>query len=103
MKAIIYLSMLMIGLSFATQSQAASIYAGKAAAAEVCSQCHGIKKTAEKAPFPSLAGRDLKYLRKALKEYRDKTRVSDVMNNIAGSLSDKDIKNITAYYSKLKP
>ena len=103
MKTIIYLFVLLSTLTFATHSNAANLYAGKAIAEEVCSQCHGIKKTSTGAPFPPLAGRDISYLRQALKDYRNKTRISDIMNNIAGSLSDTDIKNITAYYSKLKP
>lgn len=82
-------------------TQAASIYAGKAKAAEVCSQCHGVRETSTDAPFPPLAGRDEEYLKMALKQYRDKTRVSDIMNNIAGSLSDRDINNIAHYYSRL--
>ena len=85
-----------------TSVQAASIYAGKAKAAAVCAQCHGVKTTSADAPFPPLAGRDGEYLKMALKQYRDKTRVSDIMNNIAGSLTDRDINNIAAYYSRLK-
>lgn len=81
--------------------QAASIYAGKAKAAEVCSQCHGVRATSADAPFPPLAGRDEEYLKMALKQYRDKTRISDIMNNIAGSLSDRDINNIANYYNRL--
>lgn len=95
--------MLLSIMTFATSSQAANIYAGKSKAAAVCSQCHGVKTPSADAPFPSLAGRDEDYLKQALKEYRDKTRVSDIMNNIAGSLSDKDINNIISYYSRLKP
>ncbi len=82
-------------------AQAASIYAGKAKAAAVCSQCHGVRTTSPDAPFPPLAGRDEEYLKMALKQYRDKTRISDVMNNIAGSLSDRDINNIVNYYSRI--
>ena len=85
-----------------TSAQAASIYAGRAKAAAVCAQCHGIKTTSADAPFPPLAGRDNEYLKMALKQYRDKTRVSDIMNNIAGSLTDRDINNIAAYYSRQK-
>ena len=85
-----------------TSVQAASIYAGKANAAAVCAQCHGVKTTSADAPFPPLAGRDGEYLKMALKQYRDKTRVSDIMNNIAGSLTDRDINNIAAYYSRQK-
>jgi cytochrome c553 len=83
--------------------QSASIFAGKSEAAAVCSQCHGIRATSADAPFPSLAGRDEEYIKTALKAYRDKTRISDIMNNIAGSLTDKDINNIANYYTRQKP
>lgn len=92
--------LLVLSLGISTVTQAASIYAGKAKAAEVCSQCHGVRATSADAPFPPLAGRDEEYIKKALKEYRDKTRISDIMNNIAGSLSDRDINNIANYYSR---
>ncbi len=103
MKASIFIPVLLAGLVFAGSVQAANLHAGESMAEEVCSQCHGMKSPSAGAPFPSLAGRDLAYLRKALKEYRDKTRVSDIMNNIAGSLTDGDIKNVTAYYENQKP
>ncbi|TXL01908.1 cytochrome C [Methylococcaceae bacterium HT1] len=103
MKTLSYFLITASILGFSINSQAASIYAGKAKAAAVCSQCHGIRSTSAEAPFPPLAGRDKKYLESALKQYRDKTRISDIMNNIAGSLSDRDINNIASYYSRLKP
>lgn len=103
MKLTIYISGLLTTMLFAGSLQAASLYAGESIAEEVCSQCHGLKNPSEDAPFPPLAGRDIDYLRQALKDYRDKTRTSDIMNNIAGSLSDTDIKNVTAYYGKQKP
>ncbi len=88
-------------LSIST-AQAASIYAGKTKAAAVCSQCHGVRSTSAEAPFPPLAGRDKEYLKMALKQYRNKTRLSEIMNNIAGSLTDRDINNIANYYSRQK-
>jgi len=90
-------------LSVSTHSFAASAFAGKAKAAQACSQCHGIRAISSEAPFPALAGRDELYLERALKQYRNKTRRSDIMNNIAAGLSDRDINNIAAYYSRLKP
>lgn len=80
-----------------------SASAKNARAEAVCSQCHGIVNPSADAPFPPLAGRDAAYLESALKQYRDKTRKSDLMNAIAGSLSDQDIREVIAYYSKLKP
>jgi cytochrome c553 len=92
-----------LGLLSAQSINAASIYAGQARAAAVCSQCHGIKTPSADAPFPPLAGRDFAYLKSALEQYRDKTRKSDIMNAIAGSLTDNDISNVAAYYSGIKP
>jgi cytochrome c553 len=94
---------LMLGLLSAHSVDAASIFAGQARAAAVCSQCHGIRNPSADAPFPPLAGRDLAYLKSALEQYRDKTRKSDIMNAIAGSLTDNDISNVAAYYAGLKP
>ena len=93
----------MLGLLSVSSVNAASIYAGQARAAAVCSQCHGIKNPSADAPFPPLAGRDFAYLKSALEQYRDKTRKSDIMNAIAGSLTDNDISNVAAYYAGLKP
>ncbi len=103
MKSFAYSIFTAVTFSLSTPSFAASIYAGQSTAAAVCSQCHGIRTTSAEAPFPPLAGRNQDYLEAALKQYRNKTRVSDIMNNIAGSLSDRDINNIAAYYSRLKP
>ena len=94
---------LTLALLSAHSVDAASIYAGQARAAAVCSQCHGIKTPSADAPFPPLAGRDVAYLKMALEQYRDKTRKSDIMNAIAGSLTDNDISNVAAYYAGLKP
>lgn len=98
-----YAVSLLAGLLFAGGSWAASPYAGQEKAAAACSQCHGMRTPSADATFPPLAGRDAEYLKKALKQYRDKTRVSDIMNSMAGSLTDNDISNIAAYYANAKP
>ena len=103
MKLLTLSGVLMLVLFSATNVNAASIYAGQARAAAVCSQCHGIKNPSADAPFPPLAGRDFAYLKSALEQYRDKTRKNDIMNAIAGSLTDNDISNVAAYYAGLKP
>jgi cytochrome c553 len=102
MRTLCFLIIAFSGFVFSSITQAASIYAGKSKAAAVCSQCHGVRASSSESPFPPLAGRDEEYIKKALKEYRDKTRVSEIMNNIAASLSDRDINNIANYYSRLK-
>ncbi len=103
MTRLIRLSLLLLGLFSASIAQATVLYAGQARAAAVCSQCHGIKTPSSDSYFPTLAGRDEAYLREALKQYRDKTRKSDIMNAIAGSLTDADIANVAAYYARVTP
>ncbi len=103
MKGLVLFLLLGASLLVHHSAIAANVYAGKNIAQQVCSQCHGLKKPADGAPFPSLNGRDRDYLEMAIKQYRDKVRKSEIMNNIAGSLSDKDIANISAYYARLKP
>ena len=103
MKLLTLFCLLTLGLISVQNTNATSIYAGQVRAAAVCSQCHGIKTPSADAPYPSLNGRDADYLQLALKQYRDKTRKSEIMNAIAGSLSDDDIANVATYYSKLKP
>ncbi|UOA06875.1 cytochrome c [Methylobacter sp. S3L5C] len=103
MRLMVLSGALILGLLSTHSVNAASIYAGQSRAAAVCSQCHGIKTPSADAPFPPLAGRDFAYLKSALEQYRDKTRKSDIMNALAGSLSDDDIDNVAAYYAGLKP
>jgi len=101
MRAVLILASALALLSF--QVEAASPYAGQNKVAGSCAQCHGMRVPAEGSLFPKLSGRDPAYLKTALKQYRDKTRVSELMNAIAGSLSDDDINDIVSYYSSVKP
>lgn len=93
---------LLFGLIAAGGANATSIYAGKVRAEAVCSQCHGLKKISGDAPFPPLEGRDPIYLQLALRQYRDKLRPDPVMQAIAGSMTDKQIADVAAYYGSLK-
>jgi cytochrome c553 len=103
MKLRVLSGVLMLGLLSTYSVNAASIYAGQSRAAAVCAQCHGIKTPSADAPFPPLAGRDFAYLKSALEQYRNKTRKNDIMNALAGSLTDNDIANVAAYYASIKP
>jgi cytochrome c553 len=103
MKILVLTSLSLLALGSLQTANAASLYAGQSRAAAVCSQCHGIRTPSASSVFPNLAGRDASYLETALKQYRDKTRVQEIMNNIAGSLTDEDIHNVAEYYSKVKP
>ncbi|MEK9721122.1 MAG: cytochrome c [Quisquiliibacterium sp.] len=76
--------------------------AGKAKVA-MCVGCHEIP--GYKASFPTvysvpkIVGQNAKYIENALIAYRKGDRSHPTMRGIAGSLTDKDIANIAAYYS----
>jgi cytochrome c553 len=46
---------------------------------------------------------EIKEAETMFKQYRDKTRKSDIMNAIAGSLTDAEINDIAHYYGSVKP
>ena len=70
----------------------------------MCAGCHGIPgwRTAypEVYNVPKLGGQHEAYLAKALQEYKNGDRAHPSMRAIAGSLSDEDILNLAAYYSR---
>ena len=95
--------LLMAVFLIAGNSYGANLFAGQSKAEAMCSQCHGLKKPLVDSPFPRIFERDFTYLQTALQQYRDKTRKSDIMNAVTGSLSDDDIDNIAAYYDNIHP
>ncbi|MDT8448969.1 MAG: cytochrome c [Wenzhouxiangellaceae bacterium] len=67
----------------------------------VCQSCHGRTGNESLQPdYPKLAGQHEDYLVHALKSYRNGTRNNAVMAGIAGSLSDQDIADLAAWYSR---
>ena len=74
--------------------------AGKTKAA-ACAACHGADGMSKVPTFPNLKGQKDAYLVKQLKAFRDGIRKDPSMNGQAKSLTDADIDNLSAYYSKL--
>jgi len=75
--------------------------AGKAKAAS-CAGCHGAKGISAVPTYPNLAGQKEAYLVKQLKAFKDKSRKDPTMNAMAAPLSETDMANIAAYFSKMK-
>lgn len=103
------LFVLLAWAGIATLSNAADIVPNADAAREknsMCIGCHGIP--GYKASFPEvyhvpmIGGQNAQYLEAALKAYRKGERANPTMQGIAGSLSDQDIADLAAYYSRQK-
>ncbi|HEY5719423.1 MAG TPA: cytochrome c [Gammaproteobacteria bacterium] len=102
MKTLLKSTLLILPLLAAGAAQAAGdANAGRAKAA-VCGACHGPNGVSVNPQWPNLAGQKDLYLVKQLKAFRDGTRVDPLMSPQAKPLSDSDIEDLAAYFSKLK-
>ena len=73
------------------------------AAREICAACHGPAGTSANPQYPSMAAQHASYLAKQLREFRTDERKSPIMGPIAKALSDEEIAQLAAYYSRQKP
>jgi len=71
---------------------------GKAKAG-ACGGCHGESGVSPVGGIPTLASQYEGYLIKALKDYRSGKRGNPVMVNIASTLKDDDVRDISAFYA----
>ena len=70
--------------------------------AQACLTCHRKGNAVLGENTPIISGQYQDYLINALRDYRSGWRQHPVMNDLAATLSDQDIEDISAYYSGLK-
>ncbi len=109
--ALLCSTLLALSTGFAgAQTAPAAAAAASAAATPIetkiasCIGCHGIKGYQASFPevhkVPMIAGQDARYLAAALNAYKKGDRKHPTMRAIAGTLSDADITDISAYYQQ---
>lgn len=99
---------LLLALSMLLAFSGVTQAAGDAAAAKdklsMCQGCHGIPgyKTAFPSAYhvPKLGGQHAEYIIKALEGYKSGTRSHPTMTALVKTLSQQDIEDFAAYYSK---
>ena len=69
--------------------------------AKVCAACHGVKGISATDIWPNLAGQKEGYLVKQITAFRDGDRTDPSMAPMVAPLSDQDIADIAAFYSRL--
>ena len=100
-KALYWTGALALLLASATASaEFGNPVAGKQKAA-VCAACHGADGNGTADMYPRLAGQYPDYIYHALKQYKDGERKNAIMNGMAATLSDQDMRNLAAYFSQL--
>ena len=76
-----------------------SAEAGQAKSA-VCVACHGVDGNSANPEWPSLAGQSSPFIVKQLKAFKSDARQNPLMTPQVKMLSDQDIQDLAAYYSK---
>jgi cytochrome c553 len=78
---------------------------GEARFTAACASCHGADGNSGSPANPKLAGQHPEYLVKQLQEYKSGKRANAIMQGMAATLSDADMKNVAAWLAtqKAKP
>ena len=97
-KIVVKISILLILFNLNNILLAGDYNAGKEKS-QVCSACHGVEGISQIKMYPILAGQHKNYLVHALNEYRSGVRNNVVMKGFAAGLSDKDIEDLSQYFS----
>jgi cytochrome c553 len=66
-----------------------------------CAACHGADGLGTAPEFPVLAGQYEDYLVHSLTQYRDGQRQNALMAPFVADLSDRDIRDLAAYFASL--
>ncbi|MDN3545139.1 MAG: c-type cytochrome [Roseateles asaccharophilus] len=72
---------------------------GQATATQLCAACHTVDGSRGSPANPILQGQHPEYLAKQLHEFKDGKRKNAVMQGMAATLSDEDIRNVSAFYA----
>ena len=68
--------------------------------ASTCTACHGRNGNSNVAGYPKLAGQGAKYLYKQMQDFKSGDRKDAIMASQVSGRSDKDLKDIAAYFSE---
>ena len=92
-------------LSFSAQAQSAKpdLVKGAATYGNVCVACHAADGNSTTPANPKLAGQHPEYLIKQLQEYKSGKRANAIMQGMAATLSDDDMRNVAYWLASQKP
>jgi cytochrome c553 len=69
---------------------------------ERCDRCHGVNGNSVDPRLPALAAQRVEYLENVLQAYRSGARKSTAMAAMSGTLTERDVADLAAHYSRQK-
>ncbi|ALT76050.1 cytochrome C [Paucibacter sp. KCTC 42545] len=94
--------LLVSSIAFANEATAPSkpdLAKGQAISTQVCAACHTADGSRGIPANPILQGQHPEYLAKQLTEFKSGVRKNAVMQGMAATVSDEDIKHVAAFYA----
>ena len=76
---------------------------GQTTATNVCAACHTSDGSRGSPANPIIQGQHPEYLTKQLTEFKSGKRANPIMQGMAASLSEADMKNVAAFYAGKQP
>lgn len=76
---------------------------GQVISTNVCAACHTNDGSRGSPANPILQGQHPEYLVKELAEFKERKRVNAIMNAMAATLSETDMRNVAAFYAGKQP
>ena len=99
--AVLTLALITLGLaSTARATEVVGNAEAGAAKAAVCAACHGATGNSINPEWPSLAGQHREYIVEQLVALKSGVRVAPLMNPMAAALSEQDMADLAAHFSK---
>jgi cytochrome c553 len=101
-------ALLLLALAFSAQALASEakpagakpdLAKGEAIATQVCVACHSVDGSRGLPANPILQGQHPEYLVKQLHDFKSGARNNAIMKGFAMTLSDQDMKNVSAFYA----
>lgn len=89
-------------VSLGVAQGAGDVAAGKAKSA-LCVACHGPDGNSTNPEWPNIAGQHPEYIVKQLKDFKAGKRENALMAGVAAQLSEHDMENLAAYFSRQEP
>lgn len=71
--------------------------------AEQCVSCHGGQGISSGPLWPNLQGQRVDYMTKQLRDFKRGVRRDPMMTVLVQSLTEQDMRDVSEYFSKLKP
>jgi cytochrome c553 len=91
-----------VAMGFSLPAHAKGDYEAGKAKSTTCAACHGADGVSAIPSFPKLAGQHSDYIYHALKDYKSGKRKNPTMAAQVETLSEVDMHDLAAYFSKQK-